>query len=142
MSRVFLIPLVVVLFHLVCATSSEIADQKKTSFGTMVHIISGVPDNPTNLRVNCTFDGTDFQKRTLNDGQEFSWGYSDKFFDDYEFLCKFNWGTKTSRFPVLSMRMAPILCAHYPCDCYWVARADGFYFSNDKKSWKKMYEWF
>ncbi|KAI8565230.1 hypothetical protein RHMOL_Rhmol03G0243500 [Rhododendron molle] len=133
MSRVFLIPLVIVLFHLVCATSSE----------TTVHIISGVPDNPTKLRVNCTHNGADFQKRTLHDGQEFSWGYSDVFLDDYAFMCKFNWGTKTSWFTVLSMYTRPMLCAHtnYPCDCYWDARADGFYFSNDKKSWKKMYHW-
>ncbi|KAG5559017.1 hypothetical protein RHGRI_008817 [Rhododendron griersonianum] len=143
MSRVFLIPLVIVLFHLVCATSSEIADKKKTPPGTTVHIISGVPDNPTKLRVNCTYDGADFQERTLNNGQEFSWGHSDILFIDYMFVCKFDWGTKTRTFPVLSMRTRPILCAHtiYPCDCYWDARADGFYFSNDKKSWKKMYEW-
>ncbi|KAI8565232.1 hypothetical protein RHMOL_Rhmol03G0243500 [Rhododendron molle] len=58
-------------------------------------------------------------------------------------MCKFNWGTKTSWFTVLSMYTRPMLCAHtnYPCDCYWDARADGFYFSNDKKSWKKMYHW-
>ncbi|KAG5520754.1 hypothetical protein RHGRI_033362 [Rhododendron griersonianum] len=28
---------------------------------------------------------------------------------------------------------------HY--NCYWVARPDGFYFSNDNKSWEKIHNW-
>lgn len=126
-SRLFLPLVIILVFHLVCATSLEIA----------MHVVSGVPDNPTKLQVHCTSRRSrisDLGLRTLNYGQEFSWNFS---YDTDFYICKFYWGSKTDSVDVYGERIQPF-CGRV---CYLVAKADGFYVGHDKKTWYKIQDW-
>ncbi|KAF7132423.1 hypothetical protein RHSIM_Rhsim09G0055400 [Rhododendron simsii] len=95
MSRVFL-ALVVVIFHLVYATSGQIT----------IHVISNVPDKPTgHLQVHCKSGDDDLKMRTLNDGGEFNWTFFDNIIQTTLFFCHFYWGSKDRVFDVFNRKI-------------------------------------
>ncbi|KAH7833736.1 hypothetical protein Vadar_009236 [Vaccinium darrowii] len=107
-----------------------------------VHIVSGVPSNPTPLWARCRSKDDDIGMHKLNNGESFSWKFSMNFFETTLFFCHFYWGSHTNIFTVFDRGLYEKCdhgTPHY--DCFWVVRPDGFYFNNDNKSWEKMYDW-
>ncbi|KAG5520752.1 hypothetical protein RHGRI_033362 [Rhododendron griersonianum] len=81
----------------------------------------------------------------LNNGQSFSWRFTTNFWGTTFFFCHFYWGSHNTNFNIFNatiysrQKLGFSSIIHY--NCYWVARPDGFYFSNDNKSWEKIHNW-
>ncbi|PSS35712.1 Pumilio like [Actinidia chinensis var. chinensis] len=146
--RWFFLSLVIVGFHLVCASddlnhvpniSGSLWDATNT-----VHIISRVPNNPTPLQVRCQSRDNDFGMHTLYNGQEFHWAFTENFFGTTLYFCHFYWGSEDKSFAVYDTRLShhcPPLAESNYSNCYWEARPDGFYLSGDNQSWEKINNW-
>ncbi|KAG5520750.1 hypothetical protein RHGRI_033362 [Rhododendron griersonianum] len=58
-----------------------------------VHIISGVPNNPTPLWARCQSKDDDLGMQRINNGQSFSWKFTTNVWGSTLFLCHFYWGS-------------------------------------------------
>lgn len=106
-----------------------------------VHIISGVPNNPTPLSAHCKSKDNDLGMQTMNNGQSFSWKFTSNFWGTTLYFCHFYWGSQNTVFDVFNQDIVDNCLNGIQFTCYYVARPDGFYFSSDDKSWKKIHDW-
>ena len=144
--RWFFLSLVILEYHLVCASDSmnhvPYTTTSLYNIKVTVHIINRLPNNPTALSLRCQSKDDDFGMHTLYNGQEFHWTFKPNIFETTLYFCHFYWGSEDKSFAVYDRRLS------YHCksidiqyDCYWEARADGFYLSGDNQSWKKINNW-
>lgn len=132
---------VLFLINLTLILQLQLARAQLSDVG--VHIISGVPNNPTPLWARCQSKDNDLGMQRINNGQSFSWKFTTNVWGTTLFFCHFYWGShNTTIFEVYNAKIGDKCwngTIHY--NCYWVARPDGFYFSNDNKSWEKIHNW-
>ncbi|KAL6971162.1 hypothetical protein U1Q18_030842 [Sarracenia purpurea var. burkii] len=123
-------------FHFIATTLR--ADDKAE-----VHVISGVPNTPTPLRVRCQSKDTDFGTHTLNTNEEFYWRFKPSVFGVTLYFCHFYWGSKDRRFDVYSEKIQPDCLSENLkfVRCYWLVKPDGFYLSSDRITFKKKIDW-
>lgn len=102
-----------------------------------VHIISGVPNTPEKLRFRCQSKDTDFGIHQLDRDQEFYWRFGLNPFGRTLYFCHFYWGSLEAVFNVFDGKVKlyceqPTNVVQYKC--YWVAKPDGFYLSNNNST--------
>lgn len=140
----FLLQLLIITFLFVSSTLS-VEQQPIRVTKNQVHVISDIPDSPEPLRVRCTSHDIDADLHTLKKGQEFNWTFGPDVSGSAVYPCHFYWQSKNKLFNVYDGRVRQycrLPAANvYVYVCYWSARPDGFYVSNDKSTWKKIYGW-
>ncbi|XAR62730.1 hypothetical protein NMG60_11017590 [Bertholletia excelsa] len=104
-----------------------------------VHIFDNLDAGSGPLTVRCKSKDDDLGLRNLYPGNDYSWHFNERFLGETLFFCRFWWMKKTISFTVFHDQEAHD--CNYTVDCYWSVRVDGFYFSNNMKSWKKRYDW-
>ncbi|KAM7462271.1 hypothetical protein LguiA_030392 [Lonicera macranthoides] len=113
-----------------------------------VHIVNGLPDNTNLLEFRCQSKDDDLGYHTLLVGEEFYWKFRDNFFGRTLFFCHFYWQDKDKAFDVYNSHIYCQTLGNHggTPKCYWLAKADGFYFSNYNAvpistDWKKVESW-
>jgi len=92
-----------------------------------VHIVNGLPDNTNMLEFRCQSKDNDLGYHTLLVGEEYYWKFRENFFGKTLFFCHFYWQGKEKAFDVYNK---DTYCLGPTPKCYWLAKADGFYFSS------------
>ncbi|KAG5520751.1 hypothetical protein RHGRI_033362 [Rhododendron griersonianum] len=82
----FLMINLTLILQLACAQPTQLSD-------VGVHIISGVPNNPTPLWARCQSKDDDLGMQRINNGQSFSWKFTTNVWGSTLFLCHFYWGS-------------------------------------------------
>ncbi|XAR62731.1 hypothetical protein NMG60_11017591 [Bertholletia excelsa] len=105
-----------------------------------MHFINRIP---APLQVHCKSKDSDIGTHIQKNGQDLPWHFRRNLFDRTLFFCTCQWGARNKRFAVWDKRLE-----HYCKDavgtdytCFWEARTDGFYISNDKVHWTKINSW-
>ncbi|KAH7834384.1 hypothetical protein Vadar_015460 [Vaccinium darrowii] len=111
----------------------------------VVHIYSRVPNQPSTLKIHCQSKDTDFGEHFLKTDDQFYWRFVPHLTGTTLFFCQFNWGSKSKTFDVYNSTIDDICSAGVSSfasyNCFWEARPDGFYLSNDNKIWQKLNTW-
>ncbi|XP_022843408.1 S-protein homolog 2-like [Olea europaea var. sylvestris] len=99
--------------------------------GYDVHVVNGLPDSPNPLWVHCASKDNELGTRILHVNEDFHWHFFEGVFGETLFFCHFWWGSKQMAFDVFKN---PTDCERGDPkadhnQCYWVVKADGFYFS-------------
>ncbi|THF97214.1 hypothetical protein TEA_022541 [Camellia sinensis var. sinensis] len=84
-----------------------------------VHVISEVPDTPSQLKIHCKSSDKDLGVQ-LNNGQDFRWSLRENFFGTILYFCRFWWNTLERH----CQRQEELWL------CVWSVRPDGFYLGN------------
>ncbi|XP_058201913.1 S-protein homolog 2-like [Rhododendron vialii] len=130
-------PMVILIFHLLCMQTLCEPGDTKTFFKTAVHIKSDVQGQ---VRFRCQSGDDDLGNQTLSTGQY----YSFHFYPLYNtvFFCHFYWNSNDKSFDVYNHRLART-CEHglVHLDCFWRVEPDGFYLSNNDKSYQFVNSW-
>lgn len=137
MFRIFLQLLVITLIFVPSALSI---------LHVQMRVISGIPNNPNPLRLQCKSGDDDLGMHELKTGEALDWHFGINIFGRTLFFCHFYWGAKDQVFDVFNTHMdikdcLPSKVKHRDYSCYWLAKPDGFYISNGEKMWKKMHDW-
>ncbi|XP_058181141.1 S-protein homolog 29-like [Rhododendron vialii] len=138
----FLLQLLIITFFFVSGILS-IEHQPIRVTKNQVHVINDIPDSPEPLRVRCTSLDIVADLHTLKKGQELNWTFGPDASGSAVYPCHFYWQSKNKLFNVYDGRVRQYCRLPVPnvYACYWSARPDGFYVSNDESSWKKIYGW-
>ncbi|KAH7834970.1 hypothetical protein Vadar_021519 [Vaccinium darrowii] len=140
----FFLPLLILAYILFCTPlCAQVSHHESNSIvePVVVHIISRVPGS---LRFHCKSKDDDLGSHTSSNGQEFKWKFIPNIFRSTLFFCHFYWNSKQQIFDVYNKDIDPD-CDNskvsFDFQCYWEARPDGFYLSNDNQTWKKRNNW-
>lgn len=133
-------PSLLIAFFLICT--------KTCSKKIEVDIINGLPDPMT---IRCQSKNDDLGVHIILPGTPgFSWKFKPNIFWRTLFFCHFWWGAKNTSIDVYNdSKMGPGDVCRNPetgaRTCYWQARGDGLYFSNNNAKfpdgWTKKYDW-
>lgn len=105
-----------------------------------VHIINGYANNDNPLIIHCKSRDDDLGEHTLWMNNEFLFKFRKDFFVTTAFWCGFIHGSSRKVIYVFRIDYESNFC-RATGNCFWSVREDGFYFSNDNKSWVKRYNW-
>lgn len=131
--------------HLVIITSQDLFTKSY-----YVYIINGLPDNTFLFKFHCQSKDDDLGTRFLRVGEDFHWKFSVNFRLSTLFFCHFYWHSKDKSIVVFDVPNRALKCersrANVNGSCYWLVRADGFYFCNyradpNSRDWEKVHYW-
>lgn len=105
-----------------------------------IHIINDLPaeNSSTKLLVHCKSGDKDVGVRELGIHEEYVWMTRVNFFRTTLYFCFAKWGFKQRYIVAFKAKRDQVRCQKL---CLWLARENGFYFSNDKVKWTLEYPW-
>ncbi|GFQ08782.1 hypothetical protein PHJA_003022200 [Phtheirospermum japonicum] len=128
-------------FVLILNTSQILVGACTFGFGLpiTVYVVNNLPSNSPLLDLRCQSGDDDLGNKTLRVNENFHWTFCQNFFGRTLFFCHFYWGSKQRVFTVFKTN--PFKGSYVTH--YWLAKKDGFYFSNDNvtQTFTKKYDW-
>lgn len=107
-----------------------------------VRVINGFKNNSSlPLVIWCSSADDDLGGRALQEGEDYGWRLTTKFWSATRILCTLKWEDKRRKFDAFKVPRDIHRCSPFR-RCSWLVREDGFYFSNDEINWKKDFSWF
>ncbi|KAL7148154.1 hypothetical protein ABFS83_06G159000 [Erythranthe nasuta] len=100
--------------------------------GYEVYVVNNLPASSPPLLLNCASKDDKLGNHTLYVNQDFHFHFCESVFADTTFSCEFRWESKEKLFDVFNAARRK-LCGKDNF-CYWAAKSDGIYFSNDSKT--------
>lgn len=106
-----------------------------------VFVFSNLPPNTPMLSAKCWSKDDDLGIHALAPGQNFNFHFCESFLGSL-FTCYLSWKGKGKTFNVYNSRWIDLMCDRTR-QCYWFAKEDGIYFSdeNPPKKLEKHYDW-
>ncbi|KAL6971160.1 hypothetical protein U1Q18_030840 [Sarracenia purpurea var. burkii] len=99
-----------------------------------VHILNRFPLG--GLTFHCKSGDDDLGEQAPEAGQEFNWTFRESIIGTTLFFCSFKFGGRSQTFNVFDGTIRK-QCKQ----CYWLVNGDGFFFSNDNSSYRKLHDW-
>lgn len=119
-----------------------LAEKPKCFFtpGYEVYIVNNLPQQSPPLMIHCASKNNDLGNHTLYLNQEFYFKFCESFIAVTIFSCQFSWDSKKKDLDVFNANSRKLCKTGL---CYWAAKSDGIYFSNDAKTkaLQKAYDW-
>ncbi|GFQ03566.1 hypothetical protein PHJA_002500400 [Phtheirospermum japonicum] len=148
---------IILVIFVIFLNISQILVGACTSAFVTVYVVNNLPPNSLlnlhcqskdddlgdhTLAVNQVFNWSfydDLGNKTLRVNENFHWTFCQNFFGRTLFFCHFYWGSKQRVFTVFKTN--PFKGSYVTH--YWLAKKDGFYFSNDNvtQTFTKKYDW-
>ncbi len=93
------------------------------------------------IYVHCESGDDDLGVKTLQNGQQYGWGFTPNWWGTTLFHCEFAWGAKRQAFKVWT-DMGWAATKRRPCKhCQWHVTPEGFYRNNAGKPPVLVYTW-
>lgn len=116
-------------------------DASGLSLKCRVHIMNDLSNNDEPLIIHCHSNDDDLGEHTLWMKNEFSFQFRENVWRYTHFWCSMRiLNSKETTVDVYRAYHETDKCQDTG-NCFWSVREDGFYFSNDQKSWEKRYNW-
>ncbi|KAL7094014.1 hypothetical protein ACP275_11G074800 [Erythranthe tilingii] len=105
----------------------------------IVYVVNSLPPNSSSLLFHCASGDNDLGYHSPSVGQNFNFDFCVK--ENILFFCHLWWDQKDAAFEVFNEGWHDDRCRNEIC--YWEARSDGIYFSNDYPPMDmiKEYDW-
>ncbi|KAJ0092725.1 hypothetical protein Patl1_26784 [Pistacia atlantica] len=130
-----------IIFHNFQASTFAFDEDRLIRIKFKVHIINGLSSNENPLIIHCYSNDDDLGEHTLWMNNEFKFRFGNHVWRLTHFWCVMRCGLNKKTIDVFRSGVETKTCRRTG-NCFWSAREEGFYFSNDNQSWVKRYDWF